>query len=175
MHFLKYLLLYPLGQKQHLPLFSVKSGWWSCRSYLTREHGLATAAFSATFGVETKIVFKSFPQFWTFSCQSEGTSQLWNECMECCLVLFLEFLIDHSGDGKVATNWTWRYMQRVKNYFNPIQDGSFQGCSRMGVGKSLPVPKICRTMIKLGTVLALLKKIQKIYKSCGTPFVHWWH
>ena len=94
--------------------------------------------------------------------------------MECCLVLFLEFLIDHSGDGKVATNWTWGYMQRVKNYFNPIQDGSFQGCWRMGVGKSLPVPKICRTMIKLGTVLALLKKIQKIYKSCGTPFVHCW-
>ena len=40
--------------------------------------------------------------------------------------------------------------------FNPIQDG----------------PKICHTyltMMKLGTVIPYLKKIQKIYKSRDTP------
>ena len=51
--------------------------------------------------------------------------------------------------------------------FNPIQDGHFRGCSWMGGGgaKRPPLPKICHTyptMIKLGTVIAYLKEIQKI-------------
>ena len=42
--------------------------------------------------------------------------------------------------------------------FNPIQDGLFQGCSRMGEGggKKTPLRKICHTyptMMKLGTVI----------------------
>ena len=49
-----------------------------------------------------------------------------------------------------------------KMSINPIQDGHFQGCSRM----EAPLPKICHTyptMMELGTVIPYLKKIQKIY------------
>ena len=55
-----------------------------------------------------------------------------------------------------------------------IQDGLFRGCSRMGEGggqKGPPLPKICHTystMIKLGTDIPYLKKIQKIYESRDT-------
>ena len=59
---------------------------------------------------------------------------------------------------------------------NPIQDGFFQGCSRIGgagVGKKAhSLPEICHTyptMMKLGTVIPYPKKIQKIYQSCDTP------
>ena len=41
-----------------------------------------------------------------------------------------------------------------------------------GGAKSPPVPKICHTyptMIKLGTVIPYLKKIQKTYESRGAP------
>ena len=57
---------------------------------------------------------------------------------------------------------------------NLIQDGLFQGCSRMGGGQKIPpppLPKICHTyptMIKLGTVIPYLKKIQKLYESRDT-------
>ena len=53
---------------------------------------------------------------------------------------------------------------------NPIQDGLFRGCSRMAVKKA-PLHKICHTYpttMKLGTVIAYLKKIQEIYKSRDT-------
>ena len=39
-------------------------------------------------------------------------------------------------------------------------------------GERLPLPKICPTyptMMKLGTVIPYLKKIQKIYESRDTP------
>ena len=55
---------------------------------------------------------------------------------------------------------------------NSIQDGLFQGCSRMGVGKKGPLPKICHTyptMMKLATVIPYPKKVQKIYESRDTP------
>ena len=41
-----------------------------------------------------------------------------------------------------------------------------------GGGKKAPLPKICHTyptMMKLGTVIPYLKKIQKIYESRDTP------
>ena len=66
----------------------------------------------------------------------------------------------------------------MESFVNPIQDGHFRGCSRMGVGaKSHPpaspgLHKICHTypiMMKLGTVIPYLKKIQKIYESRDTP------
>ena len=50
---------------------------------------------------------------------------------------------------------------------NLIQDGLFRGCS-----KARPLPKIRHTyptMMKLGTVIPYLKKIQKIYESRDTP------
>ena len=63
---------------------------------------------------------------------------------------------------------------------NPIQDGHFRGCSRMrGEGakrppslKSVTHTKICHTyptMMKIGTVISYLKKIQKIYEPRDTP------
>ena len=45
-------------------------------------------------------------------------------------------------------------------------------CLGGGGGKKDPLPKICHTyptMIKLGTVIPYLKKIQKIYESRDTP------
>ena len=52
----------------------------------------------------------------------------------------------------------------------PIQDGLFGGCSRMGRTKRPPVHKFCHTyptMIKLGTVIPSLNRIQK-YINCVT-------
>ena len=55
---------------------------------------------------------------------------------------------------------------------NPIQDGFFRGCSRMGGGfLGPPLSKICHrypTIMKLGTVIPNLRKIQKMYKSRDT-------
>ena len=61
----------------------------------------------------------------------------------------------------------------VSHIINPIQDGLFRGCSPMVGGKKAPLPKVCHTcptMMKLGTVIPYLKKIQKIYESRDTPF-----
>ena len=56
--------------------------------------------------------------------------------------------------------------------FNTIQDGRFWGCSWMGGrGGKGPLPKICHTyptMMKLGTVIPYLKKIQNICESRDT-------
>ena len=53
-----------------------------------------------------------------------------------------------------------------------MQDGHFWGCSRMmGDGGGAKGPKICHrypTMMKFGTVIPCLKKIQKIYESRDT-------
>ena len=55
---------------------------------------------------------------------------------------------------------------------NPIEDGPSRRCSQMGEGaKRPPLPKICHTyptMMKLGTVISYLNKIQNIYKSRDT-------
>ena len=56
-------------------------------------------------------------------------------------------------------------------YFNPIQNGLFRGSSRMGDQKG-PLPKICHTyseMMKLGTVVPHLKKIQKCMSNVRHP------
>ena len=60
------------------------------------------------------------------------------------------------------------------NTFNPVQDGIFLGCSRMGWGiaKRPHLPKICctyPTMMKHGTVIPYLKEIQ------NTPLYFCWH
>ena len=55
--------------------------------------------------------------------------------------------------------------------FNPIQDGLFWGCSRMEGAFLAPLPKIrltYPTMMKLGTVIPYLRKIQKMHKSRDT-------
>ena len=58
----------------------------------------------------------------------------------------------------------------VRLDFNPIQDGHFPGCSRMGGGaKRPPSLKITNPpMMKLGTAILYLKKIQKIFESRDT-------
>ena len=46
--------------------------------------------------------------------------------------------------------------------FNPIQDGSFWGCSRMGRARMSPVPKTCHTyptMMTLGIVIPYLQNV----------------
>ena len=64
--------------------------------------------------------------------------------------------------------------------FNPLQDGLFRGCSRMGRGApfSPPPPKIRHTyptMMKLCTVIPYLKMIQKMYKSRDASLDFCWH
>ena len=63
----------------------------------------------------------------------------------------------------------------ISQISNPIQDGHFRGCSRMGGSKKTPLPKICHTyptMMKLGKVIPYSEKIQKTYEyeSRDTPF-----
>ena len=58
----------------------------------------------------------------------------------------------------------------IRLLFNPIQEGLFRGCSRMGGGepKWPHLPKICHTyptMMKPDTVIPYPKKIQKLYES----------
>ena len=51
--------------------------------------------------------------------------------------------------------------------------GFFGAAHVWGRGKKTPLPKICHTyptMIKLGTVISYLKKIQKISESPDTSF-----
>ena len=48
----------------------------------------------------------------------------------------------------------------------------FFGAAHGWGAKKAPLPKICYTyptMMKLGTVIPYLKKMQKIYKSSDTP------
>ena len=55
---------------------------------------------------------------------------------------------------------------------NPIQDGLFWGCSRMGGGQKGPHSLKSVThplMMKLDTVIPYLKKSQKLYESRDTP------
>ena len=60
---------------------------------------------------------------------------------------------------------------------NPIQNGPFWGCLRMGCQKApTRLPKICHTystMMKLGTVVPYLNKIEKIYESRDTALDFW--
>ena len=67
---------------------------------------------------------------------------------------------------------------KQKQTVNPIQDGLFWGCSRMGGKKVPPLPKICHTypiMMKLGTAITYLKNIQTISESRDTTLVFCWH
>ena len=59
----------------------------------------------------------------------------------------------------------------LEQNINPIQDGLFRGCSRMGGPFWGPLFKICHTyptMMKRGTVKPYLRKTQKKYKSRDT-------
>ena len=66
----------------------------------------------------------------------------------------------------VENTYTFYLMLKVFFVLNPIQDGPFQGCLRIGggEGKKPPPPplKICHTyptMMKLGTGIPYLNKI----------------
>ena len=64
-----------------------------------------------------------------------------------------------------------KYYENEKS-FQTYSDGPTWGWSRIGEGQKAPTfPKICNTypaMLKLGTVIPFLKKIQKIYESSNT-------
>ena len=61
--------------------------------------------------------------------------------------------------------------------FNPIQDGLFWSCSRIGGGKKVPLPKICHTyptIMILGTVVPYLKEDKRnIWMTWHTPAFCW--
>ena len=74
-------------------------------------------------------------------------------------------MLDNDNDNE-SDNYDSVNKNGEQFYINPIQDGHFRGCSQIGG------PKICHTypaMMKLGTVIPYLKKIQKIYESRDTP------
>ena len=56
--------------------------------------------------------------------------------------------------------------------------GDAHGWGDGGGSKKAPLRKICHTystMMKLGTDIPYLKKIQKIYESCDAPLAFCWH
>ena len=74
----------------------------------------------------------------------------------------------------------WKVIMKLLRRFNPIQDGLFQGCSQMRWGGAFwpLLPKFHHTypaMMKLGTVIPYLRKIQKMYKSRETSLEFCWH
>ena len=70
----------------------------------------------------------------------------------------------------VAPRWG-RVCRRVITSTYPTPAEIIVAVHRWGKVKRVPFPKICHaypTMMKLGTVLPYLKKIQEIYESCNT-------
>ena len=65
----------------------------------------------------------------------------------------------------------------MKKTVNPTQDGPFRRYSWLR-GQNFPLPKIGHTyptLMKLGTIIPYLNKIQKIYESRDTPLEFCWH
>ena len=61
---------------------------------------------------------------------------------------------------------------------NSIQDGPFGAAHGYRGAKRSSLSKICHTyltLMKLGTGIPYLKKIQKAHKSCDTPLESCWH
>ena len=94
-----------------------------------------------------------------------------DKCFKWCHIRFINPINSHperinKQDEKIASTLDCEGI-------NPIQDGIFWGCSRMGGrgGFMTPLPKIHQTyptMMKLGTVIPYLRKIKKMYKSHDT-------
>ena len=89
---------------------------------------------------------------------------------------YLQSYLNHCNDCQNKMKTLSRRTKTCNPSFYPysinsIQDGLFRGYSRMREQKGPPLPKICHkypTMMKLGTVIPYLKKIQKIYESRDT-------
>ena len=63
-------------------------------------------------------------------------------------------------------------------YYQPYSGWAFSGLLTDEGAKRSPLPKICYiypTMMKLGTVITYLKRIQKLYESRDTPLDFCWH
>ena len=63
-------------------------------------------------------------------------------------------------------------------FFTLFRMGFFGAVHWLGVAKKAPLPKICHTyptMTKLGTIIPYLKKIQKLYESCGKILEFCWN
>ena len=79
--------------------------------------------------------------------------------------------------GKLPTNCLSVFDDFVGLTVNPIQDGLFWDCSRMGATRRASLHKICHTyptMIKLVTAIPYRKKIQKLYESHDRPLEFCW-
>ena len=79
---------------------------------------------------------------------------------------------------KTSPNMYYTFTNKFIYCVNPIQNGPFRGCLRMGEPKSSPLPKICHTYptkMKLSTVIPYLKMAQKIYELRDTPLGFCWH
>ena len=84
---------------------------------------------------------------------------------------------------KLFFDWKWitpgfyqKYVTEINTtqpVVNPIQDGLFRGHSR--VWPPSPLCHIYPTMMKLGTVISYLRKIQKIYKSRDISLEFCWY
>ena len=64
-----------------------------------------------------------------------------------------------------------KIQQLIDEYLTLFRMGIFGAAHGWGGQKGRPLPKICHTypiMMKLGTVIPYLKKIQKIYQSRDT-------
>ena len=73
-------------------------------------------------------------------------------------------LLSDRNSGKVVNLFSASFLETNSIQINPIQDGLFRARSRMEGGGKAPLSKICRTyptMMKLGTVIPYLQKIQK--------------
>ena len=123
--------------------------------------------------------FKFFYQYkikkWQHTKMWKSNRAKWTEMLQNCK--------DKKMTSRICTNNQLLQLTREDIAFNHIQDGPFQGSSHMGVGgwgggKKVSLPKIYHTyptMMKLGTLIPYLKKIQKIYKSRDTALEFWWH
>ena len=69
----------------------------------------------------------------------------------------------------------------IQNYLILFRMGLFRAAHRWKEGggeKKAPLPKICyinSTVMKFGTIIHWLNKIQKMYKSHDTPLEFCWH
>ena len=106
-----------------------------------------------------KAVLKNFA---IFTGTLQACNFIKNRLQHLCFPLNIAKFLKHLF-RRTSANGCFRFV-------DPIQNGLFRGCLRMGGG--FLAPKICRTyptMMTLGTVIPYLRQIQKIYKSRDTP------
>ena len=73
----------------------------------------------------------------------------------------------------------WDFTEKELHHFlTALNPRAFSGMLLDGGEQKTPLPKICHTyraMMKLGTAIPYLRKIQKVYESHETPFQLCWY